>query len=224
LFFRPKPAAVSSRVTTWRTNPSIVLITAKELAEKFHDLGWRRLSAAEKRRIRKLGIEVCQRLGADKAQDLAGILKITLPPDFVPASPLEVMQRGKNSLMQRIRDTFRSHGRKLATGPPLGRGQPYTEEQILFCAQVIARALSVKEVWLFGSIARGDFDDRSDVDLLVILPDDHKYERPTYEAVLALMRAPTSVPTDVLVITEAQKKSPQSVVVEDALREGRRLL
>jgi predicted nucleotidyltransferase len=116
-------------------------------------------------------------------------------------------------------------GHDAAVPKPVSpRIQPYSEEQIIDCAQVIARALPVREVWLFGSIARGDFDEGSDVDLLVVLPDDHKYERPTYEAVLALMRAQTSVPPDVLVITESQKDSPPSVVIEDALSEGRRLI
>jgi predicted nucleotidyltransferase len=108
--------------------------------------------------------------------------------------------------------------------PVSPRVQPYSEEQILSCVRAIARALPAREVWLVGSIARNDGDDGSDVDLLVVLPDDHKCERPTYEALLALIRARTSVPTDVIVITESEKRDPASPLVEDALREGRRLL
>jgi predicted nucleotidyltransferase len=102
--------------------------------------------------------------------------------------------------------------------------QSYSADQILSCAQIIARAMTVNEIWLFGSTARGDGHAGSDIDLLVILPDDHGHERPTYDAVLALSRANVSVPTDVIVITESQKQSPPSPIVEDALREGKRLL
>ncbi|MEY2563585.1 MAG: polymerase beta, Nucleotidyltransferase [Verrucomicrobiota bacterium] len=106
---------------------------------------------------------------------------------------------------------------------PRPRVQPYSEEQILACAQVIARVLTPLEIWLFGSAASGDGNEGSDVDLLVVLQDDHKFERPTYEAVLALSRARAFVPTCVIVITESQKRDP-TPLVEDALREGRRLL
>jgi predicted nucleotidyltransferase len=102
--------------------------------------------------------------------------------------------------------------------------QSYSADQILSCAQVIARAMTVSEIWLFGSTARRDGHADSDVDLLVILPDDHEYERPTYDAVLALSLARVSVPTDVIVITDSQKQSPPSPIIEDALREGKRLL
>ncbi|MEY2563586.1 MAG: hypothetical protein QOH88_1779 [Verrucomicrobiota bacterium] len=103
-------------MTAWRTNPSLRLTSPKDLAEKFDDLGWRRLSAAEQRSIRKLGVEVCQRLAADKARELATILDLNLPPEFMPAPEYEIMRRGKNALMRRIRHTFRVNNRK-AEGP-----------------------------------------------------------------------------------------------------------
>jgi len=43
-----------------------------------------------------------------------------------------------------------------------------------FCARAVAALhakLPVREVWLFGSLARGDWDARSDVDLLAVAPD-----------------------------------------------------
>jgi predicted nucleotidyltransferase len=96
--------------------------------------------------------------------------------------------------------------------------------EILSCAQVIARAMTVSEIWLFGSTARRDEHADSDVDLLVILPDDHGHDRPTYDAVLAVSLAGVSVPTDIVVITDSQKHAPPSSIIEDALREGKRIL
>ena len=54
-----------------------------------------------------------------------------------------------------------------------------------------------------------------------MLPDDHNYERLIYDAVLALSTAGNTIPVDVLVINQAQKQAPPSVLIEDALREGR---
>lgn len=105
-----------------------------------------------------------------------------------------------------------------------GDTQSYSADQILSCAQIITRAMTVNEIWLFGSTARRDGHADSDIDLLVILPDDHGHERPTYDAVLALSLSDVSVPTDVIVTTESQKQSPPSPIIEDALREGKRLL
>ena len=102
-------------------------------------------------------------------------------------------------------------------------GFPYSEEQIVSCARVLAHALNPDEVWLFGSAARGDGDQDSDVDLLVVLADGHGRERPMYDANLALIRSRIGIPTEVLVITQSGKRNP-SPIVEDALREGRRLL
>lgn len=115
-------------------------------------------------------------------------------------------------------------GSDLAESDPAASESPYSEEQILSCARVIAEAMTVREVWLFGSIARGDADGGSNVDLLVVLPDDHQYQQPTYDAKLSLAKSGTLVPTDVVVITESQRRAPTSPLIEDALREGRRLL
>jgi uncharacterized protein len=37
------------------------------------------------------------------------------------------------------------------------------------------RALGVEKLWLFGSLARGDVGRRSDVDVLISVPPDHKF-------------------------------------------------
>jgi len=69
-------------------------------------------------------MEVCERLAADKAQELAGILDINLPPDFVSASACEIMSRGKNALMRRIRETFRANNRKAGDVDGLAAPRP----------------------------------------------------------------------------------------------------
>ncbi|AWK86640.1 nucleotidyltransferase domain-containing protein [Azospirillum thermophilum] len=64
----------------------------------------------------------------------------------------------------------------------------------------IVPALQPEAVYLFGSRARGDFDEDSDYDLLVILPDDRAETRPAvrraYEA-----KAGTGIPADFLACT-----------------------
>lgn len=104
-------------MTAWRTNPELVLRTLNDLAEKFHDLGWRRLLAAEQQRIRELGVEVCRDLGENKARELAQIINLELPADFKPASDEMIRRRGKNALMKRIRATHRTHGVRHTEAP-----------------------------------------------------------------------------------------------------------
>ena len=58
-----------------------------------------------------------------------------------------------------------------------------------FCRRAVAalRAkLPVREVWLFGSHAEGTANEHSDVDLFVVLPDDHGLKRPSLECRSAL--------------------------------------
>lgn len=45
--------------------------------------------------------------------------------------------------------------------------QPYTIEEIAAIISPIAKAYGVKTVWLFGSCARGEATEDSDVDLLI---------------------------------------------------------
>jgi predicted nucleotidyltransferase len=99
----------------------------------------------------------------------------------------------------------------------------FTESQILACLDAIRRQLPVLEVWIFGSTARGEANEDSDLDLLVVLPEDHKVERPCYQAKLAIAQARTGVPTDVVIITESEARHPSSCFIEDALQEGVRI-
>jgi predicted nucleotidyltransferase len=93
------------------------------------------------------------------------------------------------------------------------------------CRRLAAATPAKTRVVLFGSRARGEEGERSDVDVLVIEPavDDPMKESVRLRRVLRGL----SVPIDVLVITkrEADRRSVvRGTVVERALREGRTLV
>ncbi|MBK1841282.1 nucleotidyltransferase domain-containing protein [Azospirillum sp. YIM B02556] len=71
------------------------------------------------------------------------------------------------------------------------------DEKLQLLLDRIVPALEPEAVYLFGSRARGDFDEDSDYDLLVIVPDDAPKERRSiryaYEA-----NSGTGIPADVL--------------------------
>jgi predicted nucleotidyltransferase len=74
-------------------------------------------------------------------------------------------------------------------------------------ARVVAalrRAVPVEEVWLFGSCARGDAKPDSDLDLLVVLADDHGLARPNLACFKAVNHLPEIPPADVLAISRSR--------------------
>ena len=76
---------------------------------------------------------------------------------------------------------------------------PFTNEQITACTDAIRAKLPVVKIIMVGSSARGTTTEGSDLDLLVVLSDDHGLESPGYEASLALAKADAGVPTDIVV-------------------------
>jgi hypothetical protein len=89
----------------WRTNPDLPVSSAIDLAEKYKDLGWRRLRQSEQRRIRANADEACQTSVASAHQPLALILRIEAPVrKFTKPLP----SRGKNVLRERIRAAHRA--------------------------------------------------------------------------------------------------------------------
>ncbi len=89
-------------------------------------------------------------------------------------------------------------------------------------ARVLGEAAKPAKVILFGSYARGDADERSDVDFMVIEPE---VEHPAEETV-RLYRAlrPLRLPVDVLVYSEIEAERRRdwcSSAVYWALREGK---
>lgn len=69
--------------------------------------------------------------------------------------------------------------------------------------RLLTRHPGIREVWLFGSLARGDATPRSDVDLLVVVDRD---ERRPLDRIPDVLRLLTGLdrPADVLVLTAAE--------------------
>ena len=68
----------------------------------------------------------------------------------------------------------------------------------------LRQAVPVEEVWIFGSCARGDAKPDSDLDLLVVLADDHGLTRPNLACFKAVNHLPDVPPADVLAISKAR--------------------
>jgi predicted nucleotidyltransferase len=83
--------------------------------------------------------------------------------------------------------------------------------------------LPVSEVWLFGSCARGDAKKGSDLDLMVVLRDDHGILRPTLECFKVVNHLPDAIGSDVIAISKSQWLKEQEKpfgVFGSVLREG----
>ena len=100
---------------------------------------------------------------------------------------------------------------------------PTAEKMQAAVERLVAVARPTKII-LFGSQARGDADDRSDVDLLVIKP--HVTDR--YEEMVRLHRSLRGLllPVDILLVsdTEFEERAKQLGTVERAARQEGRVL
>ncbi|MFP5512300.1 MAG: nucleotidyltransferase domain-containing protein [Alphaproteobacteria bacterium] len=74
------------------------------------------------------------------------------------------------------------------------------DEKLQLLLDRIVPALGPEAVYLFGSRARGDFDEDSDYDLLVIVPDDAPKERRSIRYAYA-SKIGTSIPADIIPCT-----------------------
>jgi predicted nucleotidyltransferase len=97
---------------------------------------------------------------------------------------------------------------------------PTSEKMQAAVERLVAVARPTKII-LFGSQARGDADDRSDVDLLVIKP--HVSNR--YEELVALDRSLAGIlmPVDILLVSEAEfeeRANQPGAVERAAIQEG----
>jgi retron-type reverse transcriptase len=92
-------------MTAWRTHPDQPLSSARHLAEKYKDLGWRRLYRSEQKRICKYPDEICEHLAPHDINALVKILDI-IPPVRKSKAPLP--SRGKDALMEKIRAAHRA--------------------------------------------------------------------------------------------------------------------
>lgn len=95
------------------------------------------------------------------------------------------------------------------------------ETTIREAVERIARSAPGSRVIVFGSHARGEADDRSDLDLLVIEPE---VENPLAEAVrLQAALAPLAIPVDLVVVSAAKFdywKDTPNTLYHRAAREG----
>jgi predicted nucleotidyltransferase len=88
----------------------------------------------------------------------------------------------------------------------------------------IVAAVQPKRIILFGSAARGQMHQDSDLDLLVVVPDG-THRRRTAQALYGGLPA-LGVPKDIVVVTESDVQNyadEPSLIVYAALREGKEL-
>ena len=76
-----------------------------------------------------------------------------------------------------------------------------------FCrraVEALRAKLPVREVWLFGSQAEGRANEHSDVDLFVVLADDHGLRQPTLACRRAVSALRERQPMDMIALAESQ--------------------
>jgi predicted nucleotidyltransferase len=69
---------------------------------------------------------------------------------------------------------------------------------------VLVKQLPVEEIWLFGSCARGEARPDSDIDLLVVLSENHGIRKPTAECFRILFGLKNVIAPDVMAISRSQ--------------------
>ena len=74
----------------------------------------------------------------------------------------------------------------------------------------LRQAVPVEEIWLFGSCARGDAKPDSDLDLLVVLADDHGLARPNLACFKAVNHLTDVPPADVVAISKGRWEKEQA--------------
>ncbi len=62
----------------------------------------------------------------------------------------------------------------------------------------------MQEIWIFGSSARGEATDQSDLDLLVVLADGHGLARPNLASFQSAAKVRHRPPLDVIAINQSQ--------------------
>ncbi|PWC84406.1 DNA polymerase III subunit beta [Azospirillum sp. TSH100] len=85
------------------------------------------------------------------------------------------------------------------------------DEKLQILLDRIVPALQPEAVYLFGSRARGDFDEDSDYDLLVIVPDDAPKERRSIRYAYA-SKIGTGIPADIIPCTRTNYEVSKDVV------------
>ncbi|HEY9171097.1 MAG TPA: nucleotidyltransferase domain-containing protein [Verrucomicrobiae bacterium] len=92
-----------------------------------------------------------------------------------------------------------------STGPDLAKVfGPRGEGFLPRCLAALRQALPVEEVWLFGSCVRGEARPDSDLDLLVVLADDHGLTRPGLACYRTIRRLHSGIPMDVMAVSKSR--------------------
>lgn len=97
-----------------------------------------------------------------------------------------------------------------------------TPEMIEEIVRRVTTAVHPLRVVLFGSAARGEMGPRSDIDLLIVVPDGTHRRDASRKAFIAL--SGLGIAKDVIVVTESDVKQfgkNPSLVIKPALEEGR---
>lgn len=102
------------------------------------------------------------------------------------------------------------------------------QERTDACVKALRSALPVEEIWIFGSQVNGQADPYlSDLDLLVVLPDNHGIPRPHRQAGLALAHTQAPTGAEVIVMTHSQFhwKGPAQMppLAKEARTKGRKI-
>ena len=93
----------------------------------------------------------------------------------------------------------------------MGTVDARNDEKLQRLLDRIVPALEPEAVYLFGSRARGDFDEDSDYDLLVIVPDDAPKERRSIHYAFA-SKIGTGIPADIIPCTRTNYEASKDVV------------
>lgn len=93
----------------------------------------------------------------------------------------------------------------------MGTVDARNNEKLQLLLDRIVPALEPEAVYLFGSQARGDFDEDSDYDLLVIVPDVAPKERRSIRYAYA-SKIGTGIPADIIPCTRNNYEASKDVV------------
>ena len=91
---------------------------------------------------------------------------------------------------------------------PKTKLSPEVAEFCTRAVEALRAKLPVREVWLFGSQAEGTANEHSDVDLFVVLADEHGLTRPTLECRRVLRSLGDCPAIDIVTLTQSRWENP----------------
>lgn len=106
------------------------------------------------------------------------------------------------------------------------RFPPPTDADIQRVVDLVVTTVSPLRIVLFGSAARGDMRDGSDLDLMVVMPEDADTLRTSQRLYVEMARQRLAVGVDLVVTTPArfeERKESLGSVFREVARDGREL-